>query len=168
MGDGSWLKENGPRTLGRITPGARSGWLIRMANLRNNRIVEGEIHVVLARQENTVEGESVRRFYDLTMSRSRSALFQLTWTAIHPINENSPLQGHTRESLARCEGEILVSLIGFDDTFSQTVHTRHSYTFDQVEWDVKFLDVLVPQPDGRFKVDYTHFDEVEALGGRKQ
>ncbi|MDO8433239.1 MAG: ion channel [Candidatus Binatus sp.] len=141
--------------------------MFRMANLRNNRIVEGEIHVVVARQENTLEGESVRRFHDLAMSRSRSALFQLTWTAIHPIVENSPLHGHTRESLARCEGEILVSLIGFDETFSQTVHARHSYRFDQIEWGVRFLDVLKRQPDGRLKVDYAHFDEVEPLQSGK-
>jgi inward rectifier potassium channel len=138
--------------------------MFRMANLRNNRIVEGEIHVVLARQEVTLEGDSVRRFYDLTMSRPRSALFQLTWTAIHPIIENSPLYGQTRDSLLGVQGEIIVSLIGFEETFSQTVHARHSYRFDQVQWNVRFLDVLVRQPDGSFKVDYAHFDDFESIG----
>ncbi len=137
--------------------------MFRMANLRNNRIVEGEIHVVLALQEITLEGESMRRFYDLTMSRARSALFQLTWTAIHPIVENSPLSGYTQETLARREGEIIVSLIGFDETFSQTIHARHSYRFDQIRWGVRFLDVLKRQPNGLLKVDYTYFDEVEPL-----
>ena len=142
--------------------------MFRMANMRNNRIVEGEIHVVLARQEDTLEGDSVRRFFDLTMSRSRSVLFMLTWTAIHPIVENSPLHGQTRESLARYQGEIIVSLTGLDETFSQTVHARHSYGFDEIHWGVKFVDVLKRQPNGRLVVDYTHFDDIESLSPTKQ
>src|SRR5271155_5032335 len=34
MADGSGLKESGPRTAGRTTRGARSGWSIQKANLR--------------------------------------------------------------------------------------------------------------------------------------
>ncbi len=142
--------------------------MFRMANVRANRIVEGEIHVVLARQEATLEGDSVRRFFDLTMSRSRSVLFNLTWTAIHPLVENSPLYGQTAESLARCDGEIIVSLTGLDESFSQTVHARHSYRFDQIHWDVRFVDVLKRQRDGAMIVDYTHFDDVEPLFPAKQ
>ena len=142
--------------------------MFRMANLRANRIVEGEIHVVLARQEETLEGDSVRRFYDLTMSRSRSSLFMLTWTAIHPLVKNSPLHGQTRESLARCDGEIIVSLTGLDETFSQTVHARHTYGFYDIQWGVRFVDVMKRQPDGEFVIDYTHFDDIEPLLPAKQ
>ncbi len=40
--------------------------MIRAANLRANRIVEADMHVVLARQEVTAEGDGIRRLYDLT------------------------------------------------------------------------------------------------------
>ena len=39
--------------------------MIRAANLRANRIVEADMHVVLARQEVTAEGDTIRRLYDL-------------------------------------------------------------------------------------------------------
>ena len=137
--------------------------MIRAANLRANRIVEADIHVVLARQEVTAEGESIRRLYDLPMTRGRSAMFALSWTAVHQIVEGSPLFGQTRESMANCAAEIIVSIIGLDETFSQTVHARHTYELDEIVWGARFADVLVLHPDGSRSVDYTRFDEVEML-----
>ena len=136
---------------------------IRAANLRANRIVEAEIHVVLARQEVTAEGDAIRRLYDLPMTRSRSAMFALSWTAVHQIVEGSPLFGQTRESMANCAAEIIVSIIGLDETFSQTVHARHTFELDEIVWGARFADVLVLHPDGSRSVDYTRFDEVEML-----
>jgi inward rectifier potassium channel len=137
--------------------------MIRAANLRANRIVEADMHVVLARQEITAEGDSIRRLYDMTMTRSRSAMFALSWTAVHQLVEGSPLFGQTRESLANCAAEIIVSIIGLDETFSQTVHARHTYELDEIVWGARFADVLVLHPDGSRSVDYTRFDEVEML-----
>jgi inward rectifier potassium channel len=88
-----------------IVIGPRDGvhsLMIRAANLRANRIVEADMHVVLARQEVTAEGDTIRRLYDLQMTRSRSSMFALSWTAVHQIVEGSPLFGQTRESMANC------------------------------------------------------------------
>ena len=137
--------------------------MIRMANMRANRIVEANIHVVLARQETTVEGETIRRLYDLAMTRDRSAMFALSWTAVHHIVESSPLFGHTRDSMADSEPEIIVSITGLDETFSQTIHARHTYQLDEIIWGARFGDVLVLHPDGSRSIDYEHFDEVEML-----
>ncbi|HXW83876.1 MAG TPA: ion channel, partial [Candidatus Binataceae bacterium] len=74
--------------------------LFRMANLRANRIVEATVHIAFARDEITVEGERVRRFYDLPMVRERTPLFALSWTAVHRIDQQSPLYGQTDQTLA--------------------------------------------------------------------
>jgi len=137
--------------------------MIRMANMRANRIVEANIHVVLARNETTVEGESIRRFYDLTMTRNRSAMFALSWTAVHRIVEGSPLFGQTRDSLANGRSEIVVSITGLDETFSQTIHARHTYELDEIIWGARFADVLILDPDGTRSIDYSRFDDVEML-----
>ena len=56
-----------------------------------------------------------------------------------------------------------MSIIGLDETFSQTVHARHTFELDEIVWDARFADVLVLHPDGSRSVDYTRFDEVEML-----
>jgi inward rectifier potassium channel len=133
--------------------------MFRMANLRANRIVEAEVHVVFARDERTPEGEELRRFYDLPMTRNRSALFALTWTAVHPIVEGSPFAGQTRESLVAQDAEIIVSLTGLDETFSQTVHARKSYRAADIRWGQRLADIISFRSDGSLGIDYSRFDE---------
>jgi len=149
-----------------VVVGPRDGTtslMIRMANMRANRIVEANIHVVFARNETTVEGESIRRFHDLTITRNRSAMFLLSWTAVHRIVEGSPLFGQTHDSLADSQPEIVVSITGLDETFSQTIHARHLYELDEIIWGARFADVLILHPDGSRSIDYTRFDDVEML-----
>ena len=134
--------------------------LFRMANERGNQIVEAQIHLVLARDEFTSEGESIRRLHDLELIRHQHALFTLTWTAVHPITVRSPLAGVTPASLAAADTEIIVSLIGFDETFSQTVHARYAYTARDIVWGVRFVDVLSRLPNGQRRIDYARFHDV--------
>lgn len=134
--------------------------MFRMANQRGNQIVEAHAHVVLARNEVTIEGEAVRRLYDLHLTRGQNVLFALSWTAVHPITELSPLYGATPASLEIDEVEIIVSITGLDETFSQTVHARHSYVADEIVWGARFVDILSRLPDGRRLVDYTQFHDI--------
>ncbi len=133
--------------------------MFRMANQRGNQIVEARIHVVLALTETTEEGEVIRRLHDLQVPRAQNALFALSWTAIHPLTESSPLFHATPESLAGAEAEIIISLTGFDESFAQTVHARHSYVVSDIMWNARFVDILSRTPDGRRVVNYTHFHD---------
>jgi inward rectifier potassium channel len=134
--------------------------MFRVVNQRNNRIVEAQIHVVYSRWERTSEGESMRRFYDLHLERSRNALFSLSWTVMHPIDRNSPLFGQSAESLKESRSLIIASLVGLDESFLQNVHVRYVWTANEIAWGMRFVDVLQELPDGSFSIDYSHFDEV--------
>ncbi len=134
--------------------------MFRMANVRANQIVEAQIHVVLARQEFTVEGEEVRRFHDLSLSRYRNAIFGFSWTAIHPIDIDSPLFGATPESLMNARASLIVSLTGIDETFSQTVYARYSYSTADIVWGARLADISTHTPKGLFALDMSKFDSV--------
>jgi inward rectifier potassium channel len=147
------------RALVTTRDGVRS-FVFRMANARRNQIVEARARVILARQETTPEGDVFRRLYDLPLVRSESPLFALTWAAAHPITEASPLFGATAESLAAANAEIVVSLVGIDETLSQTIHARWSYLSDDIVWGGRFADVLTVATDGTRHVDYGRFHDV--------
>jgi len=134
--------------------------MFRTVNQRSNRIVEAQIHAVFSRWETTREGESMRRFYDLHLARSRNALFSLSWTVIHPIVEDSPLFGETAASLKASRALIVVSLVGLDESFLQNVHVRYVWKADEIAWGMRFVDVLQELPDGSFSIDYSRFDDV--------
>jgi inward rectifier potassium channel len=138
-----------------------SSLMFRMANERGNQIVDAQLRLTLARTETTREGETVRRFHDLPLLRERNVIFALTWTAVHPIAPGSLLHGATPESLRAQQVELICSVMGIDETFSQTVHARHSYIADDLRWNARFVDILSVGSDGRRVIDYSRFHEVQ-------
>ncbi len=134
--------------------------LFRMANQRANQLVEAHLRAVIAMDSSTAEGEPIRRVQDLRFLRSESPVFAFSWTAIHPIDEASPLHGLRAEDLVERDAEIIVVLTGIDDTFSQTVHARRSYVPAELVWNARFVDVLGVSADGRRSVDLTRFHDV--------
>ena len=146
--------------------GRRDGvraFMFRMANERGNNIVEAQVHVALARQEVTAEGESVRRFYDLELARRLNPIFPNTWTVIHPIVDGSPLYHATATSLAVEDARIVVSVVGLDESYAQTVHARHSYGAQDIAWDARFVDIVTRDANGGLRIDYGQFHDVVPL-----
>ncbi len=116
--------------------------IFRTANKRRNRILEAQVGVSLLRDEITKEGDFMRRFYDLKLVRNQTPIFALTWTVMHTIDESSPLYGATPESLVDNNSEIVVLLMGLDETVSQTIHARHSYIESEIFWNHRFVDIF--------------------------
>jgi inward rectifier potassium channel len=127
--------------------------IFRMGNARFNQILEARVTVNLAQNESTLEGERYRTFYDLPLERSTNPIFAMTWTVVHPIDEKSPLHRMDHDKLRDAEAEILVSVVGIDDTFSQTIYSRFSYTADELVWERRFKDILSRTSDGRVLVN---------------
>lgn len=135
--------------------------MVRLANQRNNQVVEAQLRLTLVRSETTLEGESIRRFYDLPLLHDRSAVFALTWTAIHPIGPDSPLYQTSMETLEREQAFLLVSMVGIEEVFSQTIHARKMYTTVDIRHGHRFVDIISALPDGRIRVDYTRFHDTQ-------
>lgn len=133
--------------------------MIRMANARGNRIVEANVTMVAAMTIQTQEGETFRRLRDLTLVRRSSPLFSVSFTAMHVIDESSPLFGETPESLRRKALEIMCILSGVDETSVQSVHARASYVTDDLRFGERFEDIIVVQPDQSRVIDYRKFHE---------
>jgi inward rectifier potassium channel len=136
--------------------------MFRMANVRSSKIVEAQIHVAFSQDERTREGEYVRRFYDLELSRYRNAIFAYSWTAIHPIQPGSPLFGATSEALLKADAGVTVSLTGIDEVFSQTVYARYSYRATDIIWGARLVDIIDETLEIGSRFDYAKFDEFES------
>ncbi len=137
--------------------------IFRVANKRLSQIVEAHMDVVLIKNEFTKEGEKFRRLYDLKLERSRSPLFALTWTAVHPIDESSPLYGMDSGKMQHAEIEILASLTGVDDTVGEAVNARFSYTPEDIVWNARFKDMITRRPDRKVHIELNKIHEVEAV-----
>ena len=138
--------------------------MFRLSNARGNQILGGSVEVTLLRSERTVEGEMIRSFRDLSLLRSSTPVFALSWSVLHFIDDPaSPLFNSTPESLQAQESEIVVTFVGVDETFSQEVHARHSYVASEIRWNHRFADVLSRDSSGMTLIDYGHFHETRPL-----
>lgn len=135
----------------------------RVTNARRNVLMNVEARVLLMMVENS-DGELKRSFIDLPLARSQVYFFPLTWTIVHPIDPDSPLFEKTREDLEQASAEILILLQGFDDTFSQVVHSRYSYRYDELVWGAKFSPSFKVDPKGDLVVEVDRIDEIRMIG----
>lgn len=140
--------------------------VLRVANERSNRIVDARIQVHLLRKETSAEGHTMRRFYDLALSRDKMPILQLSWTVMHSMDIGSPLFGLTLDTLKEWDAEFIVSLSGFDETFSQTIHARHSYIADDIVFDATFVDIIKrSEAENAIFVDLSKIHDVRPLKG---
>ena len=149
---------------GVIAPfGDGTAFMFRIANRRRNQLVNLSARVILALRDSQMTGR--RSFHDLPLERSRVDFFPLHWTLVHPIDEKSPLYGITETQLGELEAEFLILLRGFDETFSQEVHTRSSYAAPEITWGAKFASVFeAPTEDEPITIDLSRLHDTKSVG----
>ena len=136
-------------------------FVFRMANARLNQIAEATVSLVLIKNIHNPEGGILRTQFDLKLRRNRSLFFAGSWLAWHEIDEQSPLFGMTAESLQELESEVFVSVMGHDETYSQTIVARDSYLWDEILWNRQFED-MVSRKEGRLFVDVSKISNLKA------
>lgn len=130
----------------------------RIVNERNNKIINLEAQVTFSWTENR-SGETTRHYAPLKLERDKVTLFPLNWTLVHAIDEDSPLHNLTQERLQHMNAEFLVIIQGFDETFSQMVHTSSSYLDEEVLWHYRF-DKMYYSEDGTVRLELDKLNDV--------
>jgi inward rectifier potassium channel len=132
----------------------------RLVNRRANDVMDVEARVMLMTVE-MVDGRPQRTYKLLKLERSQVMFMPLTWTVVHPIDQESPLQGLTEEDLKRLQAEVLILIKAYDDTFSQTVIARQSYRYDEVRWARRFAPAFFVDDEGDLVLELKKVGELE-------
>ena len=141
-----------------------SGLMFRLANLRRNILIDLEMEVVFGYNDE-VNGKVIRKFFQLDLERKYVSILTLNWTVVHPLDDKSPLKDMTKEELETRQASLSVILKTFDDTFSQTVHSRTSYIYSDVVWGAKFVPVFHRDEDGQAILDMSKISAYELVNG---
>lgn len=119
----------------------------RTANLRHNNLmeIEADVMVMLTHE---INGKTEREYKMLKLERKGIIFLPMAWTVVHPVDEMSPLLGYSLEDLLRLQAQFLILIKGYDETFSQIVHSRFTYTVHDIIWGAKFIQVYNTREDG--------------------
>jgi inward rectifier potassium channel len=134
----------------------------RIANGSPNELIEVEVRILLCMTE-TSEGVRTRHFHQLSLERHKAAFFPLDWTVAHPITNASPLFGVTPERLSKQDAEFLVLINAIDDNYSQPVHARSSYKWDEIVWGARFKDMYRHTRNGRMSIELKRIHDIEQV-----
>ncbi|MEM7539062.1 MAG: ion channel [Chloroflexota bacterium] len=132
----------------------------RIANERKNEIINAELHASALIPETTEEGQEMFRFKQLTLEREHMPLFATAWTAIHPIDELSPLHGICLENLDQKLLSIMVSFAGLDSTFLDTVQAHYLYLPESIMFNCQFVDMMERHPNQRMILHHERLSHV--------
>ena len=125
--------------------------MFRMANAKNNQLTDVEVQVLLSLTVNE-NGNKLRKFYRLKLERDTINFLALSWTVVHPLDEESPLFGYSEADLQESDAEFMIPVKGFDDTYEQTVHTRRSYKYYEVIWNARFTPMYRRSENSDFTI----------------
>jgi inward rectifier potassium channel len=135
--------------------------MLRVANLRHHAMVEAEFRVMLIRGEATKEDPDVRRFYPLKLDFDRLIAFPAALTIRHRIDETSPLYSLTAEDLKKNDTRILASIVCVDTVIPAPVQSQVDYSYEEILWNRRFVEIYTEHGSGRFSVDYGRFHDTE-------
>jgi inward rectifier potassium channel len=134
--------------------------MFRIANQRKTNLMEIEARVLLAYIDLNSQDQA-RKYKELKLERNSVNFLSLNWTLVHQIDGKSPLLNKTTDDLQAMHAEILILIKGFDETFSQNVHSRYSYRYDEIIWGVKFKKAYVTNNQGKIVFDVNNIHQYE-------
>lgn len=137
--------------------------MFRVANLRHTSMVEAHFRMIFSRDEQMLEGETVRRFYDLKVNPEHMISFPAALTIRHTIDAQSPLQGVTLVQLAAGNAFFLASTVSTETVMAASVQSQQDYSAENVQFGHRFVDVYEELEGGRLRVDYGRLHETEPV-----
>ncbi len=132
--------------------------MFRMVPYTKNYLVNVEVKITLALRIEE-EGQMKNKFYDLSLEIAKANTLTANWTLVHMINENSPLYNFTKEDIESAQAELLIFVQGFDESFSNTVISRASYSFAEFVYGAKFAPMFHPNENNTSTI--LHIDKLD-------
>ncbi|HEX4935358.1 MAG TPA: hypothetical protein VFV33_19390, partial [Gemmatimonadaceae bacterium] len=138
------------------------GLMFRIVNVLPGELTDVRVRFSLSMWM-TYDGKRERDFFPLKLERSSVDLFNLHWTVVHPIDDQSPLRGFTPEMLREAEAELYVLVQAHEETFSTNVTARASYWWEEVRWDARFASIFAHSADDSVAIDVERLSRLERL-----
>jgi inward rectifier potassium channel len=115
--------------------------MLRLAPYKNSTLtdVEASVTLGLILEE---DGNMVNKFYQLPLEYSHVNSLTLSWTIVHPVNEASPFYNFKESDYKSLKGELIVFIKAFEETFSNMVVARTSYTLEEIILDASFSSMF--------------------------
>ncbi len=141
-----------------------TGLMFRLAPTKSTTVSNLTASVVMSMN---IEKDGVVKntFFTLPLQLSKIMSLALSWTIVHPIDEESPLFGMTKNDIDFANVHLMVYIEGFDEGFSNTVVARTEYLCEDILTGLKFLPMFrYNEEERRNQLRLNEINEVREVG----
>jgi len=132
--------------------------MFRMVPYTKNYLLNVEVKVTVALKI-AEDGQMKNKFFNMPLDIAKATTMTSNWTLVHMINEESPLFGFSKEDMMNAEAELLIFVQGFDESFSNTVVSRASYSYEEFVYGAKFSQMY--HSDAGNTITILHLDKLD-------
>jgi inward rectifier potassium channel len=135
--------------------------MIRIANGRDAVLAGATARLAVLKWFISDEGRTYRQAFDLKLVRDNLALFLLTWTLMHEIDEASPLYGFDADELQSGEAVVILTIEARDHASSTHVFDVRFYGPGKILPGMTYQDAVSQDENGRTHADLRKLSLVE-------
>ena len=143
--------------------GANKALMFRIENNRKSTMIYPKVAVTLTLSKKNKSGEYKNSFYNLKLERDTINYLPTTWTIVHEIDKQSPLFEISDLDLIALQGELIVMVSYYDESFNQEVHQMCSYLLNEVKPNYRFIKAYNYNEKGEMVLDHKLFDCIESI-----
>ena len=136
--------------------------MIRFANGRAIVLTDASIRLSALIRTVSEEGHVFRRAVDLRLVNSRLAIFAMTVTSMHVIDEHSPLHGLTAEQMIEDDVRLFLTVEVHDPALGVSVRDLQYYQAEQVAFGMRYADAISRDEQGRTLADLRRISLLES------
>lgn len=139
----------------------RPALMPRVVNGRVTLMSNATARLFVLLAERTAEGIFFRRIHDLRLQQSHLPLFVMPWTLIHPIDDVSPLFGHTADTLAEADCRLFLAVEARDHALAALVLDFKDYPAEHIRFGMRFAATVSLDDAGRATADLSRISLLE-------
>lgn len=135
--------------------------MIRIGNGRPGPLADATARLTALLREETSEGQSFRHTHDLRLRTTRLPVFALTWTIMHPIDDQSPLRGIDPAWIAERNLVLFLNFEARDPSLAASVHDTRQYGGADILCNRRYADAVITDAEGRTFADLGRISALE-------
>ncbi len=139
-----------------------TGFMFRIASRSSTKLINVGAQVVYSWVSEEGEGSRKRQFFTLPLERETIAMFPLNWTIVHPITADSPLVDCDVAAVDLADGEFIVQISGYDETYARQVYAHTSYRASCLKFGQRFAPMYHPTAEGQMVLRLDRIDALES------
>lgn len=137
--------------------------MFRLMNNRTSIMIDPKISLTMAVTKYDGNVLLEKEFYELSLEMDKIKYLATTWTIVHEIKEGSPLFGLNDEEIKELDIEWYILIQYHEDSFSQRVYQIHSYTDEELKFNLKFEPSASYDKYGFVVLDHDKLSELGPL-----